>query len=77
MIAYLDESEDEDARETQRLVAEAGRACELFRGDLADPENCRELVRRTVKAFGRIDVLVNNAAHQMSFQSLEEIPADE
>jgi NAD(P)-dependent dehydrogenase (short-subunit alcohol dehydrogenase family) len=77
MIGYLDESEDEDARETQRLVVEAGRACELFRGDLADPENCRELVRRTVKAFGRIDVLVNNAAHQMSFQSLEEIPADE
>lgn len=77
MIAYLDESEDQDAHETQRLVEEAGRACELFRGDLADPKNCKELVRRTVKAFGRIDVLVNNAAHQMSFQSLEEIPADE
>ena len=77
MIAYLDESEDQDAHETQRLVEEAGRACELFRGDLADPENCKDLVRRTVKAFGRIDVLVNNAAHQMSFQSLEEIPADE
>ena len=77
MIAYFDESEDEDAHETQRLVAEAGRTCELFRGDLARPENCRELIRRTAEAFGRIDILVNNAAHQMSFQSLEEIPAEE
>jgi NAD(P)-dependent dehydrogenase (short-subunit alcohol dehydrogenase family) len=77
MIAYLDASEDGDAQETQRIVSEAGRACELFRGDLAKAENCRELVRRTVAGFGRIDVLVNNAAHQMSFQSLEEIPAEE
>lgn len=77
MIAYLDESEDEDARDTQRLVTEAGRGCKLFRGDLAEPENCKELVRQTAEAFGRIDVLVNNAAHQMSFQSLEEIPAEE
>jgi NAD(P)-dependent dehydrogenase (short-subunit alcohol dehydrogenase family) len=77
MIAYLDDSEDEDARETQRLVAEAGRTCKLFRGDLASAKNCRELVRQTAEVLGRIDVLVNNAAHQMSFQSLEEIPAEE
>ena len=72
-IAYLDESEDDDARETQRLVREAGRRCELFRCDLSSADRCRELVRNTVQAFGRIDVLVNNAAHQMSFDSLEEI----
>lgn len=77
MIAYLDESEDEDAQETQRLVAQAGRTCKLFRGDLADAGKCKELVRETAQALGRIDVLVNNAAHQMTFQSLEEIPAEE
>lgn len=77
MIAYLDESEDEDAQETQRLVAQAGRTCKLFRGDLAEAGNCKELVRKTAEALGRIDILVNNAAHQMTFQSLEEIPAEE
>ncbi len=72
-IAYLDEMEDDDAHATQRLVEEAGRRCELFRCDLSRADNCRKLVRDTVAAFGRIDVLVNNAAHQMSFESLEEI----
>jgi NAD(P)-dependent dehydrogenase (short-subunit alcohol dehydrogenase family) len=76
-IAYLDESEDDDARETQRLVRDAGRRCELFRCDLSSPDRCRELVRDTVAAFERIDVLVNNAAHQMSFDSLEEISDEE
>ncbi len=76
-VAYLDESEEGDARETQRLVTEAGRRCELFRCDLSSPDRCRELVRNTVQAFGHIDVLVNNAAHQMSFDSLEEISDEE
>ena len=76
-IAWLDESEDEDAEETRRLVEAAGRRCLLVRTDLSRPENCRELVRRTVEAFGRIDVLVNNAAHQMTFHSLEEISDEE
>jgi NAD(P)-dependent dehydrogenase (short-subunit alcohol dehydrogenase family) len=61
-IAYL--SEDDDARETQRLVEEAGRQALLLRGDLADPAVCQSLVQQTVDAFGRIDILVNNAAHQ-------------
>lgn len=77
MIAYLDASEDDDARATQHLVQEAGRRCELYRGDLSKPTACRELVQRAVAAFGRIDVLVNNAAHQASFHSLEEIPDEE
>ena len=76
-IAYLDASEDSDARETQRLVREAGRRCELFRCDLSSAARCRELVRDTVRVFERIDVLVNNAAHQMSFDSLEEISEEE
>jgi len=74
LVSYLEE--DEDARETQRLVEDAGRRCELVPGDIADPAHCRAIVQKTVDAFGRIDILVNNAAYQMSYESLDEIPDD-
>ena len=74
LVSYL--SEEEDARETRRLVEEAGRRCELMPGDIADPAHCRAIVQKTVEVFGRIDVLVNNAAYQMSYDSLDEIPDD-
>jgi NAD(P)-dependent dehydrogenase (short-subunit alcohol dehydrogenase family) len=69
LVAYL--SEHEDARETQRLVESAGRRCVLFAGDIGHAENCRKLIATAVKEFGRIDILVNNAAHQMSFETIE------
>ncbi|MGI4843084.1 MAG: glucose 1-dehydrogenase [Janthinobacterium lividum] len=75
LISYL--NEHEDARETARLVEEAGRKAVLVPGDLADPAHCRAIVDRAVQEFGRIDVLVNNAAFQMTHDSLEEIPDDE
>jgi NAD(P)-dependent dehydrogenase (short-subunit alcohol dehydrogenase family) len=75
LVAYL--SEHEDARETERLVKEAGRRCVLFAGDIADPAVCRELIDTAVKEFGRIDILVNNAAHQMSFDDIDEISDQE
>ena len=75
LIAYLEE--DEDAAETERLVEAAGRRAVLVRGDVADPAHCREIAQRAVDAFGRIDVLVNNAAFQMSRNSLEETPDEE
>ena len=75
LIAYL--NEDEDARETARLVEEAGRKAVLMAGDLADPAHCRAIVDKAVAEFGRIDVLVNNAAFQMSRDSLEAIPDEE
>ena len=75
VVAYL--NEHEDAKETQRLVESAGRRCVLFDGDLADPEECRELIAAAVYEFGRIDILVNNAAHQMTFEDIEEIPDEE
>jgi NAD(P)-dependent dehydrogenase (short-subunit alcohol dehydrogenase family) len=75
LIAYL--NEHEDARETERLVKEAGRKAVLAAGDLADPAHCRAIVDQAVQAFGRIDVLVNNAAFQMTRASLEEIPDQE
>jgi NAD(P)-dependent dehydrogenase (short-subunit alcohol dehydrogenase family) len=75
LIAYL--NEQEDAQETARLVQEAGRKAVLMPGELADPAHCRAIVERAVQEFGRIDVLVNNAAFQMSHDSIEEIPDEE
>jgi len=75
LISYL--NEHEDAQETARLVEEAGRRAVLVPGELADPAHCRAIVERAVQEFGRIDVLVNNAAFQMSHESIEEIPDDE
>ena len=75
VVSYLDEHED--AEETQRLVESAGRKCLLVPGDISRAANCRSLVEKAVKEFSRIDVLVNNAAHQMSFDSIEEISDEE
>ena len=75
LIAYL--NEHEDAQETARMVEEAGRRAILMPGDLADPSHCRAIIDRAVQEFGRIDVLVNNAAFQMSHDSIEEIPDEE
>jgi NAD(P)-dependent dehydrogenase (short-subunit alcohol dehydrogenase family) len=74
-IAYLDEQED--AQETARWVEQAGRQCLLLPGDLAHKVHCRALVEKTVERFGRIDVLVNNAAFQMTHENLEDIPDEE
>ncbi|OBK13484.1 SDR family oxidoreductase [Mycobacterium asiaticum] len=75
LIAYL--NEDDDARDVARYVEEAGRKCVLVPGDLSDPEHCRAVVDRAVAEFGRIDVLVNNAAYQMMHESLDEISDEE
>jgi len=75
VVAYLEE--DEDARETARWIEDAGREAVLVPGDLVDPAHCRAVVERAVEAFGRIDVLVNNAAMQRTYESVEEIPDDD
>lgn len=75
VISYLDEHED--AEETGRWVRDAGRVCVLVPGDLADPAHCRSVVERAVTEFGRIDVLVSNAAFQMTRDSLQDIPDEE
>lgn len=75
VIAYF--NEHEDARETARWVEKAGRRAVLVAGDLAQRAQAREIVDRAVDAFGRIDILVNNAAHQMNYESVEEISDDE
>ncbi|WP_159604081.1 SDR family oxidoreductase [Agromyces humi] len=75
LVSYLDEHED--AAETCRYVEEAGRRAVSISGDLADPAHCREVIDRAVSEFGRIDVLVSNAAFQMDHPTLEEIPDEE
>ena len=72
LISYL--NQHDDAKETARLVEEAGRRAILVPGDLADPAHCRAVIERAVAEFGRIDVLVNNAAFQMSHEAIEDIP---
>jgi NAD(P)-dependent dehydrogenase (short-subunit alcohol dehydrogenase family) len=74
-IAYL--NEHEDAKETANWVEAAGRNCVLLAGDLADREQCLAVVEQTVAAFGRIDILVNNAAFQATHNSLAEIADDD
>ena len=69
-------NEHEDAKETQRLVESAGRRCLLVSGDIKYGGHCRDLIARAAEAFVRIDILVNNAAHQ-SFDSPEEISDEE
>jgi len=75
LISYLDEHED--AEETARWVEQAGRKAVLVPGDIADPAHCRAIIDRAVEEFGRIDVLINNAAQQMTHESIEEISDEE
>jgi NAD(P)-dependent dehydrogenase (short-subunit alcohol dehydrogenase family) len=75
LVSYLDEHED--AQETRRWVEEAGRKCVLVPGEISDPRHCRSIVERAMESFGRLDVLVNNAAFQMTRKSLEETPDEE
>lgn len=74
-IAYL--NEHEDAEEARRFVEDAGRRAILLPGDISDPQHCRDLVAQTVQHLGGLDVLVSNAAFQMSYDTLEEVPDDE
>ena len=75
LVSYLDE--DDDARETAKWIEDAGRRAVLVPGDVADPAHCRAVVEKAVQEFGRVDVLVLNAAFQMSYESLEEIPDED
>ena len=70
-ITYL--SEHKDARATKAAVEGEGRRCIAVAGDVRDPRFCERVVKRTVKAFGRLDVLVNNAAFQQHRKSLQDI----
>lgn len=76
LISYL-EAEEEDARETVRHVEEAGRRAVALPGDITNEEQCRRVIERAVEEFGRIDVLVNNAAFQMARGGIAGISSEE
>src|SRR3954451_3172877 len=75
LISYY--NEHEDAEKTKRVIEDAGRKAVLMAGDIKDPKHCRAIIDRAVKEFGRVDILVNNAAHQASFKDVEEISDEE
>jgi NAD(P)-dependent dehydrogenase (short-subunit alcohol dehydrogenase family) len=75
LCSYLEE--DDDAAETRRWVEEAGRKCITVAGDVGDRDHCFELVEQAAGELGGLDVLVNNAAYQMAYESFLEIPPDE
>ncbi len=75
LISYLDEHED--AQETERVVREAGRRAILIPGDIGEEAHCQQMVERAVAEFGHLDILVNNAAFQMSRQNIAEISSEE
>ena len=75
VVSYLNERED--AAVTCRVVEEAGRRAIDAPGDIGDERHCQALVKRTIDELGRLDILVNNAAHQQRFERLEDIPSEE
>ena len=75
LVSYLDEHDD--AKETARWVTEAGRKAVLMPGDIQDAAHCRAIIARAIDEFGRLDILVNNAAFQMWRDSIEETPDEE
>lgn len=75
VIAYLDE--DRDADDTARWVQDAGRKAIRIRGDIQDEQHCRRIIDKTFDEFGRLNILVNNAAFQITHESVEEWPTEE
>jgi hypothetical protein len=75
LISYL--NEHEDAKDTAKHVEDAGRRCVLVAGDLADRAHAKTIIPKAVEEFGKVDVLVNNAAFQMTHESIEEVSDEE
>ncbi|MCH2339548.1 SDR family oxidoreductase [Pseudomonas sp. NPDC047963] len=74
-ILYLDQHQD--AEQTKRVVEEQGRKCLTFAGDVADRDVCRKVIDETLSAFGKLDILVNNAAEQHPQEKLEDISEEQ
>jgi len=75
LISYL--NEHEDAKETAKWVEQAGRKAVIVAGDIREEDHCKKIIERTIEEFGGLDILVNNAAFQMSHKSLQELSAGE
>jgi NAD(P)-dependent dehydrogenase (short-subunit alcohol dehydrogenase family) len=75
VISYL--NEQEDAEETRRHVLEYGQECVLIPGDISSEDHCRSIVEQVVARFGKVDILINNAAVQFPKDNLEDITAEQ
>jgi NAD(P)-dependent dehydrogenase (short-subunit alcohol dehydrogenase family) len=75
LISYL--QEHDDAKQTQHWVEQAGRRTILMPGDVADETYCQSVIDRAIQEFGKLDVLVNNAAMQRTHESIDEISSQE
>jgi NAD(P)-dependent dehydrogenase (short-subunit alcohol dehydrogenase family) len=75
LISYL--SEDSDAQEIAAAIGKEGRKCVLVPGDICDEVHCNAIIARAVKEFGKIDVLVNNAAYQVSRDRIEDVTTED
>jgi NAD(P)-dependent dehydrogenase (short-subunit alcohol dehydrogenase family) len=75
LISYL--NEHDDAKDTARDIEEAGRRCVLVAGALADRAHAKTIIPKAVEEFGKVDILVNNAAYQMSHETLDEVSDEE
>lgn len=76
-VALMYLNEHDDAKETKQLVEEQGRRAALIAGDIGDEAFCQQAVQQTVDEFGKLDILVNNAAEQHPQQSIEDISAQQ
>src|SRR5690606_26056707 len=77
LISYLADMEDEDAEDTAAYIREAGQQAVLIKGDISREQHCQHIIETAVSEFGTVDILVNNAAFQMSRNTLQDISADE
>lgn len=75
VIVHLEESED--AEKTKALVEAEGRHCLILQGDVGDPSFCREVVKKTLDHFGKLNIVVNNAAEQYDWNDLTEVPDEQ
>jgi NAD(P)-dependent dehydrogenase (short-subunit alcohol dehydrogenase family) len=75
LISYLDEHTD--AEETVRIVEKEGRRCIAIAGNIGTEAHCQQIVDRALQEFGKIDILVNNAAYQATFESIQDVTEEE
>lgn len=76
-VAIVYRKSTQDAKETKAMVERANQTCVLFRGDISEPAFCRQVVRDTVKAFGKLDILVNNAGTHDQATDLKKITVEQ